>query len=134
LPHETHCRHEPGAVEAAERRRAQLIVRGKMAGTLDASAYGRDKRALLEVAMESYGRLAQDAQLMIVEGAGSPAETNLRKNDIANMDWPRRLACPSCWSAISIVGMSLLRSWERTSYWTLRSRHDPRFHSQQVPR
>ena len=64
---------------------AQLIVRGKMAGTFDASAHGRDKRALLDVALESYRCLAQEAQLMIVEGAGSPAETNLRKNDIANM-------------------------------------------------
>jgi adenosylcobyric acid synthase len=73
---------------------AQLIVRGKMVGTLDASAYGRDKRALLDVAIESYRRLAQDAQLMIVEGAGSPAETNLRRNDIANMGLAQALGLP----------------------------------------
>jgi adenosylcobyric acid synthase len=73
---------------------AQLIVRGKMAGTLDASAHGRDKRALLDVAIESYGRLAREAQLMIVEGAGSPAETNLRKNDIANMGLAQALGLP----------------------------------------
>ena len=73
---------------------AQLIVRGKMVGTLDASAHGRDKRALLDVAVESYRRLARDAQLMIVEGAGSPAETNLRKNDIANMGLAQALGLP----------------------------------------
>ncbi len=73
---------------------AQLIVRGKMAGTFDASAHGRDKRALLDVAVESYRRLAQEAQLMIVEGAGSPAETNLRKNDIANMGFAQALGLP----------------------------------------
>jgi adenosylcobyric acid synthase len=73
---------------------AQLIVRGKMAGTLDASAHGRDKRALLDVAIESYRRLAQEAGLMIVEGAGSPAETNLRKNDIANMGLAQALDLP----------------------------------------
>jgi adenosylcobyric acid synthase len=73
---------------------AQLIVRGKMVGTLDASAHGRDKRALLDVAIESYRRLAQDAQLVIVEGAGSPAETNLRKNDIANMGLAQALGLP----------------------------------------
>jgi adenosylcobyric acid synthase len=73
---------------------AQLIVRGKMVGTLDASAHGRDKRALLDVAMESYRRLAQDAGLMIVEGAGSPAETNLRRNDIANMGLAQALGLP----------------------------------------
>ena len=73
---------------------AQLIVRGKMAGSFDASAHGRDKRALLEVAVESYRCLAQEAQLMIVEGAGSPAETNLRKNDIANMGLAQALGLP----------------------------------------
>jgi adenosylcobyric acid synthase len=73
---------------------AQLIVRGKMVGTLDASAYGRDKRALLDVAIESYRRLAQEARLVIVEGAGSPAETNLRKNDIANMGLAQALGLP----------------------------------------
>lgn len=73
---------------------AQLIVRGKMAGNFDASAHGRDKRALLEVAVESYRRLAQEAQLVIVEGAGSPAETNLRKHDIANMGFAQALGLP----------------------------------------
>jgi adenosylcobyric acid synthase len=73
---------------------AQLIVRGKMAGNFDAGAHARDKRALLDVAIESYRRLAQEAQLMIVEGAGSPAETNLRKNDIANMGLARALGLP----------------------------------------
>jgi adenosylcobyric acid synthase len=73
---------------------AQLIVRGKMSGNFDASAHGRDKRALLEVAVESYRRLAQEAELMIVEGAGSPAETNLRKNDIANMGFAQVLGLP----------------------------------------
>ena len=73
---------------------AQLIVRGRMAGTFDASAYARDKRALLEVALGSYRSLAQEAQLMIVEGAGSPAETNLRQNDIANMGLAQALGLP----------------------------------------
>jgi adenosylcobyric acid synthase len=65
-----------------------------MAGTFDASSHGDDKRALLGVAVESYRCLAQEAQLMIVEGAGSPAETNLRKNDIANMGLAQALGLP----------------------------------------
>jgi adenosylcobyric acid synthase len=73
---------------------AQLIVRGRMSGNFDASAHGRDKRALLEVAVESYRRLAQEAQLVIVEGAGSPAETNLRKHDIANMGFAQAVGLP----------------------------------------
>ena len=73
---------------------AQLIVRGKMSGNFTAGAHGRDKRALLEVAVESYRRLSQEADLMIVEGAGSPAETNLRKNDIANMGFAQAVGLP----------------------------------------
>src|ERR1700761_8052279 len=64
---------------------SQLIVRGKMVGMLDAAEYRKDKRALLDVAVESFRRLEQEAELVIVEGAESPAETNLRANDIANM-------------------------------------------------
>jgi len=73
---------------------AQLIVRGKMSGNFAASAHGRDKRALLDVAVESYRRLSQEADLMIVEGAGSPAETNLRRNDIANMGFAQAVGLP----------------------------------------
>jgi adenosylcobyric acid synthase len=73
---------------------AQLIVRGRMVGTLDAGAYGKDRRGLLDVAVESYRRLQPDARLMIVEGAGSPAETNLRRHDIANMGLAAALDLP----------------------------------------
>src|SRR3977135_3428763 len=55
---------------------AQLIVRGKWVGTLEAGAHGRDKGALLEVAVECYRRLQREAELILVEGAGSCAETN----------------------------------------------------------
>jgi adenosylcobyric acid synthase len=64
---------------------AQLIVRGQRVGVMQASAHGRSKRELLQTALESYHRLQREAELVIVEGAGSPAETNLRANDIANM-------------------------------------------------
>jgi adenosylcobyric acid synthase len=73
---------------------AQLIVRGAMAGTVEAGSFGHDKRALLGVVVESYRRLERDAQLVIVEGAGSPAETNLRSNDIANMGFAQALGLP----------------------------------------
>ncbi|MBY6066872.1 cobyric acid synthase [Leisingera aquaemixtae] len=64
---------------------AQVIVQGKRRGTQGAGSFMRDKSGLLEAALESYRRLAADADLVLIEGAGSPAETNLRKNDIANM-------------------------------------------------
>jgi adenosylcobyric acid synthase len=73
---------------------AQLIVRGRRVGVMQASAHGRDKSELLQTAVESYRRLQQEAQLIIVEGAGSPDETNLRANDIANMGFAHAADLP----------------------------------------
>ncbi len=64
---------------------AQVIVQGKRRGTQAAGSFMRDKSGLLEAALDSYARLSKDVDLVLIEGAGSPAETNLRKNDIANM-------------------------------------------------
>lgn len=64
---------------------AQVIVQGKRRGTQAAGSFMRDKSGLLEAALESFHRLSNTADLVLIEGAGSPAETNLRKNDIANM-------------------------------------------------
>ncbi len=64
---------------------AQIIVQGQRAGTMKAGDYRKDKSKLLTAALESFDRLCADADLVLVEGAGSPAETNLRKGDIANM-------------------------------------------------
>ncbi len=64
---------------------AQIIVQGQRAGTMKAGNYRKDKSKLLGAALESFDRLCGDADLVLIEGAGSPAETNLRKGDIANM-------------------------------------------------
>ena len=64
---------------------AQLVVRGRMAGTWSAGGYQGRKAALLEIVLESFRTLQSQADLVIVEGAGSPAEINLRAGDIANM-------------------------------------------------
>ena len=64
---------------------AQIIVHGQRAGTMKAGDYRKDKSKLLGAALESFDRLCADADLILIEGAGSPAETNLRKGDIANM-------------------------------------------------
>ncbi len=64
---------------------AQIIVQGQRAGTMKAGDYRKDKSKLLGAALESFDRLCGDADLVLIEGAGSPAETNLRKGDIANM-------------------------------------------------
>ncbi|WP_170335237.1 cobyric acid synthase [Ruegeria arenilitoris] len=64
---------------------AQIIVQGQRAGTMKAGDYRKDKSKLLGAALQSFDRLCSDADLVLIEGAGSPAETNLRNGDIANM-------------------------------------------------
>src|SRR5437762_4994737 len=75
----------PVLIKPQSDRSAQVVVRGQVRGTLGAAAYQSRKGALLDLVLESYRRLAADCDLVIVEGAGSPAETNLRRGDIANM-------------------------------------------------
>ncbi|GMG85531.1 cobyric acid synthase [Paralimibaculum aggregatum] len=73
---------------------AQVIVQGRRLGALGAGAYGAEKPRLLAPVLESFGRLAATADLVLVEGAGSPAEINLRAGDIANMGFARAAAVP----------------------------------------
>ena len=77
-------------------RGAQLVVHGQAAGMQDAAAYRTDRGRLLAPVLESFERLAPDADLIIVEGAGSAAETNLREGDIANMGFARAVDAPVC--------------------------------------
>jgi adenosylcobyric acid synthase len=64
---------------------AQIIVHGKRVGTLKAANYAAGRAQLLTTVLKSFEHLARDADLIVVEGAGSPAEINLRRGDIANM-------------------------------------------------
>jgi adenosylcobyric acid synthase len=73
---------------------AQVIVQGSRLTTVKARDYGALKPRLLAPVLESFHRLAAGAELVIVEGAGSPAEVNLRAGDIANMGFARAAAVP----------------------------------------
>lgn len=73
---------------------AQVVVQGKVAGRADARAYHAMKPDLLPRALESFDRLAAEADLLLVEGAGSPAEINLRAGDIANMGFAEAADIP----------------------------------------
>jgi adenosylcobyric acid synthase len=73
---------------------AQIIIRGRVADTLSAKAFQTAKRDFLGIAVESYHLLARECDVMVVEGAGSPAETNLRVNDIANMGFAQAADVP----------------------------------------
>ena len=73
---------------------AQVIVQGKRVATLRARDYAAMKPKLMPAVLESFARLKAGADIILVEGAGSPAEINLRKNDIANMGFARRADIP----------------------------------------
>ena len=73
---------------------AQLIVRGQMEGNWRAAAYQERKKLLLGICLESFHKLEAECDLVLVEGAGSPAETNLRRGDIANMGFARAADIP----------------------------------------
>ena len=73
---------------------AQVIVQGQRVATLKARDYGKHKATLLPAVLDSFHRLAQGRDLIIVEGAGSPAEVNLRAGDNANMGFAAAAGVP----------------------------------------
>jgi adenosylcobyric acid synthase len=73
---------------------AQVIVQGRRLTTAEAADYGKLRPHLLAAVMDSFERLASQHELVIVEGAGSPAEINLRDRDIANMGFAQAADVP----------------------------------------
>lgn len=74
--------------------RAQVIIQGQPLLDLDAWGYHEYKPKALRAVLESYQRLAARYERIVVEGAGSPAEVNLRDRDIANMGFAEAVDCP----------------------------------------
>src|SRR5471032_2771029 len=73
---------------------SQVVVQGKVVGTAKAREYQAMKPKLLGAVMESFRKLAAEADLVLVEGAGSASEVNLRAADIANMGFARAADVP----------------------------------------
>ncbi|WP_320178145.1 cobyric acid synthase [Roseovarius pacificus] len=73
---------------------AQIVVQGRRMATLRARDYSSTKPSLMPPVLESFQRLSATADLVLVEGAGSPAEINLRRNDIANMGFAQAAGVP----------------------------------------
>ncbi|RWC31501.1 MAG: cobyric acid synthase [Mesorhizobium sp.] len=73
---------------------AQVIVQGKVVGEARARDYQTMKGRLMDAVLDSWGKVSEGADLVIVEGAGSPAEINLRSRDIANMGFATRADVP----------------------------------------
>jgi adenosylcobyric acid synthase len=73
---------------------AQIIIHGKVYRNMSATQYHQYKKRAVRAVKESFYRLKERYELMVIEGAGSPAEINLRKNDIVNMGMAEIADCP----------------------------------------
>ncbi|MEE4106398.1 cobyric acid synthase [Pseudomonas viridiflava] len=73
---------------------AQVIIHGRAVTTMNAVAYHGYKEIAMRAVLESHERLGHHYPVIMVEGAGSPAEINLRANDIANMGFAEAVDCP----------------------------------------
>jgi adenosylcobyric acid synthase len=73
---------------------AQIVLHGRVIGSARAREFQDRKRALLPAVMESFGRLRSQHDIIVIEGAGSASEINLRRNDIANMGFAEAAGVP----------------------------------------
>ncbi len=89
-----HTDMNPVLLKPQADRSSQLIVHGKVRGTLGSGNFRAARGALLDEVLDSYHRLRAQCDIVIVEGAGSPAEINLRAGDIANMGFARAAKVP----------------------------------------
>jgi adenosylcobyric acid synthase len=91
---EAHSDMNPVLLKPQADRTSQLVVHGKVRGSLGAGNFRTARGELLQAVMESYHRLKEQCDFVIIEGAGSPAEINLRAGDIANMGFARAADVP----------------------------------------
>lgn len=73
---------------------SQVIVNGEVRGNMRAMDYYRDKQQLIPDVMAAYERLSKEYDIIVIEGAGSPAEINLREHDIVNMGMAKMAKAP----------------------------------------
>ncbi len=84
----------PILIKPESDQRAQIIVQGKVLQGMDAQEYHDYKAKAMDFVLDSYSRLKEQHDVIVVEGAGSPAEINLREHDIANMGFAEAVDCP----------------------------------------
>ena len=73
---------------------SQVIVNGEVRGQMPAAAYFKMKKSLIPDILAAYNSLAEDVDIIVIEGAGSPAEINLKADDIVNMGLARLVDAP----------------------------------------
>lgn len=86
--------HNPVLLKPGSDRRAFVVLRGKPGGELAAGEYATGRWHLAEAAFAAYAELEASCDLVVCEGAGSPAEINLRAGDYVNMGLARRFGLP----------------------------------------
>ncbi len=91
---EPHTDMNPILIKPTSDTRAQIIVQGKAVTDMEAAVYHDYKTQAMGHVLDSYARLQQQYEVILVEGAGSPAEINLRDRDIANMGFAETVDCP----------------------------------------
>ncbi|MBK1734479.1 cobyric acid synthase CobQ [Halorhodospira abdelmalekii] len=91
---EPHSDMNPVLLKPEAERTAQVIVQGRVVGRLQASAFREARAPLLPQVMASFERLRRAYDVVLIEGAGSPAEPNLRSGDIANMGFAQAADVP----------------------------------------
>ena len=73
---------------------SQVILNGKVHSNMSASDYYKNKRAFIPYILEAYNKLCKEYDIIVIEGAGSPAEINLNENDIVNMGLAKLVDAP----------------------------------------
>jgi len=91
---EPHTDMNPVLLKPQADRTSQLVVHGKVRGTLGSANFRNGRRSLLPEVLQSWEHLSSRCDVVVVEGAGSPAEINLRDGDIANMGFARAANVP----------------------------------------
>ncbi|MEM6746537.1 MAG: cobyric acid synthase [Pseudomonadota bacterium] len=91
-----HTDMNPVLLKPETDRTAQVVVQGRPLEAMEAAEYIASRDRLMAPVMESFERLTERFDLILVEGAGSPAEVNLRQRDIANMGFARHAGVPVC--------------------------------------
>lgn len=90
-------RFNPILLKPGGDRTSQLVIRGQVAGTVAAGDYFTHRDRLAAVVADELATLRSEFDVVICEGAGSPAEINLRATDLANMGLARAAICRSSW-------------------------------------
>ena len=97
---------------------SQVIVNGEVRGQMPAAAYFKMKRSLIPDILAAYNSLAEEVDIIVIEGAGSPAEINLKADDIVNMGLAKWWTPLCCWPETSTGAASLHSCTARWPCWS----------------